>query len=296
MTTAMNADLPAAAPAGGGGPDAAAAGSAGDAAFVLPAAIRAGHQLDGPRYGDNVWDISAFVPRTAKMTRIDFTTITDPGHARTIREYLHSRLNRGIPANQLSGTARPMKLTSLYFEFTEVRLILRELAAAGAALLADVTPRHLEQVLAGWKPRPGTAASKAGTVKHLAAHGPFLTDRLGFAPWPGRPANQVADRRSRGRTRRPASRRKSRLLCCKPRCSTSRSRPATSATLSRKSAASTRYAPRPPWDPARHAPGWRRSSPGAPAPAGASPPPRTPASYPGQSSSPAASSRHPTGS
>jgi len=32
-------------------------------------------------------------------------------------------------------------------------------------------------------------------VKYLAAHGPFLTDRLGFTPWPGRPANQIAGRR-----------------------------------------------------------------------------------------------------
>jgi len=172
-----------------------AAGAADASALVLPSAIRAGCQLDGPRFGDDVWDVSGFVPRTAKMTRIDFTTITDPVHARTVREYLHSRINRGIPANQLSGTARPMKLTSLYQEFSETRLILRELAAAGAARLADVTPRHLEQILAGWKRRPDTAAGRVGTVKHLAAHGPFLTDRLGFTPWPGRPANQVAGRR-----------------------------------------------------------------------------------------------------
>ena len=164
-------------------------------ALVLPAAIRAGHQLDGPRFADDVWDVSGFLPRTAKTTRIDFTTIADPGHARTVREYLYSRLNRGTAVNQLSGTARPMKLTGLYFEFAELRLILRELAAAGAARLADVTPGHLDEVLAGWKRRPDTAAGKVGVVKYLAAHGPFLTDRLGFTPWPGRPANQVAGRR-----------------------------------------------------------------------------------------------------
>jgi hypothetical protein len=163
--------------------------------LVLPAAIRAGHQIDGPRFADKVWDVSGSLPRTAKMTRIDFTTIADPGHARTIREYLHSRLSRGIAVNQLSGTARPMKLTSLYSEFAEARLILRELAAAGAARLADVTPRHLEEILAGWKRCPDTAAGKVGVVKYLAAHGPFLTDRLGFTPWPGRPANQIAGRR-----------------------------------------------------------------------------------------------------
>src|SRR5690349_24175412 len=56
-----------------------------------------------------------------------------------------------ISVNQLSGTARPMKLTSLYSEFAELRLILRDLAAAGAPRLADVTPRHLEEVLADRK-------------------------------------------------------------------------------------------------------------------------------------------------
>ena len=195
--------MPAAGPVCPGGPhtvpppggDAGLAGAVDAGALVLPAVIRAGHQLDGPRFADDVWDVSGFLPRTAKMTRIDFATITDPVHARTIREYLYSRLNRGVAANQLSGTARPMKLTSLYSEFAEIRLILRELAAAGAARLAEVTPRHLEQVLAAWKHRPDTAAGKVGVIKYLAAHGPFLTDRLGFTPWPGRPANQVAGRR-----------------------------------------------------------------------------------------------------
>ena len=206
MTISTTGALPAAVPASAGGPhlippplraDEAAdpAFTADAGALVLPAAVRAGRQLDGPRFADDVWDFRGFLPRTAKMTSIDFTTIADPWHARTVREYLHSRINRGVAANQLSGTARPMKITSLYSEFAEVRLILRDLAAAGAARLADVTPRHLEEVLAGWKRRPDTAAGKVGVVKYLAAHGPFLTDRLGFTPWPGRPANQIAGRR-----------------------------------------------------------------------------------------------------
>lgn len=172
-----------------------AAGPADDAAFVLPASIRAANHADGPRYGDDVWDVAAFVPRTSHMTRIDFTTIADAGHARTIREYLHSRINRGVPVNRRPGGTRPMKLTSLYYEFAEARRILQEFAQAGAPRLADVTPQHLEQALAGWKRSPDTAARKTGMIKHLAAHGPFLTGPLTFAPWPGRPASQVAGRR-----------------------------------------------------------------------------------------------------
>jgi hypothetical protein len=204
----MSTSWPAATPASDGEPEAAAASVVDDAAFVPPAAIRAGHQPGGPRYGDDVWDISAFVPRTAQMTRIDFTTIADPGHARTVQEYLHSRLNRGIPANQLSGTARPMKLTSLYQEFTEVRLILRELAVAGAALLADVTPRHLEQILTGWKPAPTPRQRKSGRSSTSPRTGRSSPTGSGSLPGRAVPLTRSPDGASRGRTPRPGSRRK----------------------------------------------------------------------------------------
>jgi hypothetical protein len=164
-------------------------------AYVLPRAITVGHAHRGPRFGDDVWEIAPFVPRTTRSTRVDFTTFDDPGQARTAKEYLYSRTHRAIPVNQLSGTARPMKITGLCGEFWEVRTILRDLAAVGAPDLARVTRQHLEQVLVAWKACPDTAAGLIGVVKHLAAHGPFLTDRLAITPWPGRPANQVAGRK-----------------------------------------------------------------------------------------------------
>ena len=142
-----------------------------------------------------MWDVRGFVPRTTRMARVDFTCLADAGQRRTAREYLYSRLQRGIPANQLSGTARPMKLTGLYAEFWEIRTILTDLASAGAPRLADVTAGQLQEVLAAWKRHPDTAAGLVGVVKHLAAHGEFLTDRLAITPWPGRPASLVAGRR-----------------------------------------------------------------------------------------------------
>jgi hypothetical protein len=164
-------------------------------AYVLPQAVTTGHTNRGPRFGDDVWDVAPFVPRTTRLTRLDFATFDDAGHARTAKEYLFSRVHRAIPVNQLSGTARPMKITGLSGEFREVRIILRDLAAVGAPDLARVTRQHLDQVLATWKRIPDTAAGLVGVVKHLAAHGPFLTDRLAIMPWPGRPANLVANRR-----------------------------------------------------------------------------------------------------
>ncbi|MDA8284930.1 MAG: hypothetical protein M0Z42_16925 [Actinomycetota bacterium] len=165
-----------------------------DDAYVLPAAITAEHSDRGPRFGDDVWDVRSFVPRTTSATRIDFTTLHDLDSRRTAKEYLYSRIHRGIPANQCAGTARPMKITGLAWEFNEVRVILAGLARAGAPHLAEVTREHLDEVLAAWKHCPDTAAGLVGVVKHMAAHGEFLTDRLVITPWPGRPANLVAGR------------------------------------------------------------------------------------------------------
>jgi hypothetical protein len=161
---------------------------------VLPGHITAGHAQAGPRFGDDVWDVRPFVPRTTRTARTDFTTLTDPGQVRTAKEYLYSRIHRGIPANYLGAASRPMKITNLYGEFGEVRAILRDLAAAGAPRLADVTSEHLQSVLAGWRHCPDTAAGLVGVIKHIAAHGPFLTDRLIIIPWPGRGANMAAGR------------------------------------------------------------------------------------------------------
>ena len=161
-------------------------------AFVLPARITEGRSGDGPRFADDVWDVTAFVPWTTRSSRIDFTAIADPGQRRTAREFLYSRINRAIPVG--GATARPMKITNLPAEFHEVRAILADLAAAGAPRLADVTPALLTGVLARWRTSAVAAAGKAGVVRHMAAHGPFLTDKLTFMPWLGRTANQVAGR------------------------------------------------------------------------------------------------------
>lgn len=165
-------------------------------AEVLPAAITAGHPGSGPRFGDEVWDVRDFVPRTTSGTRVDFTVIADPAQARTAKEYLYSRIRRGIPVSKCSGTTRPMKITNIGAEFYEVRTILADLARVGAPLLAQVGQENLNEVLASWKHCPDTAAGFVGVLKHIAAHGEFLTDRLGIIPWPGRSANQVAGRRS----------------------------------------------------------------------------------------------------
>ena len=135
-----------------------------------------------------------FVPPTTRMA-IFFTCLADAGQRRTAREYLYSRLQRGIPANQLSGTARPMKLTGLYAEFWEIRTILADLASAGAPRLADVTAWAAAGSARCLETSPGHRGVPGRGGQHLAAHGEFLTDRLAITPWPGRPASLVAGRR-----------------------------------------------------------------------------------------------------
>ena len=175
-------------------PGAAGANVDGDT-LVLPAAITAASGDSGPRFGEDVWDVARFVPRTTRLTRVDFTTLADPSHRRTAREYLYSRINRAVPINQLSASARPMKITALCHEFTKLRTVLADLEKVGAARLAEARREHLEQVLVAWRRHPDGAAGLVGVVKHLGAHGPFLTDALSVVPWPGRPANLVAGRR-----------------------------------------------------------------------------------------------------
>lgn len=167
-----------------------------DDAEVLPAVITGGRCEPGPRFGDDIWDVRGFVPRTTPLTRIDFTTIDDVDQHLTAKEYLYSRIRHGIPANQCSGTARPMKITGLVGEFHEIRSILADLARVGAPKLGEVTREHLDAVLGLWRDCPDTAAGLVGVIKHIAAHGAFLTDQLTVAPWPGRSANQVAGRLS----------------------------------------------------------------------------------------------------
>ncbi|MHB1850338.1 MAG: hypothetical protein ACYCVO_15310 [Acidimicrobiales bacterium] len=162
---------------------------------VLPATITAGRAGTGPVFGDDVWDVACFVPRTTAVTRANFNTIADAGQRRTAKEYLWSRINRAVPFNRLSGSTRPMKITSLYHEFCNIRMVLTDLDRAGAARLREVTKAHLEEVLAHWKGHPDRAASLVGTLKHLGAHGSFLSDALIITPWPGRTANLVAGRR-----------------------------------------------------------------------------------------------------
>ncbi len=69
-------------------PQAAVAAAVAADAFALPETVTAGHVSRGPRFGDDLWDLRPFVPRTCRHARIDFTTMADPIAAVTAKEYL----------------------------------------------------------------------------------------------------------------------------------------------------------------------------------------------------------------
>jgi hypothetical protein len=160
--------------------------------FVLPSHITRGLADRGPRFTDMIWDLRPFLPRTAKTPSLDFTTLPDPASVRTCKEYMYSRLHRAVPGRGRSGgRAVTMKLSGAAAEFRNLEAVLAALRAVGAHQLSHVTKEHLEKVRVGWV-SPQSAAVYISLLKHLADHGPFLSDRMAVYPWPGRSAWEVA--------------------------------------------------------------------------------------------------------
>jgi hypothetical protein len=176
--------------------------------FVLPEHMTSQITGRGPRFGDDVWDFTAFVPRTTSAARLAFTRITDPVARSSAREYFHSRLTRTTPKRPHAGS-RPIKLTWARHEFERYVIVLDALGDLGVTRLADATKQHLDAVVRRWLTEPYQGRRPAGrhpeqadartiatwisTIKHMAAHRDFITgDKLGFDPWPGRPALHIA--------------------------------------------------------------------------------------------------------
>ena len=132
-----------------------------------------------------------FLPRSTSERTIVFPSVADPVTALVLREYLYSRLRRGNSSLVRRG---PMKLTGIFGAFQKARTVIATLQAVGARRLRDVTPDHLHAALERWQTVSAEeAALRVTAVKHLFAHGPFLTaDRLLINPWPGRSGHAVA--------------------------------------------------------------------------------------------------------
>ncbi|MFE9765903.1 hypothetical protein ACFYPC_15480 [Streptomyces sp. NPDC005808] len=155
--------------------------------FVLPKRLTVGLPGRGPLLTDDIWDLRCVLPRTWRTWRLDFTRISDPVTRRTAKEYVASRLRRG------SLGLGPLKATAAAGELRAFASVVKDLRDVGATRLSGVDRTHLDAVLKKWKSSPHTAIRNVTLLKHLAAHGPFLSeDRLSILPWNGRSAYGVA--------------------------------------------------------------------------------------------------------
>ncbi|WP_200263399.1 hypothetical protein [Streptomyces sp. HSG2] len=167
--------------------------------YVLPERLTLGLPSRGPLLSEDVWDLRCVLPRTWRTWRLDFTQIGDPLTRRTAKEYVTSRLHRG------SLGLGPMKATAAAGELRVFIAVMNDLREMGAPRLAAVGRTHLNAVLTRWMASPGNAVRNITLLKHLAAHGPFLSqDRLNVLPWNGRSAYAVAGvRRIKGENATP---------------------------------------------------------------------------------------------
>ncbi|WP_324783181.1 hypothetical protein [Streptomyces sp. H51] len=167
--------------------------------YVLPERLTRDLPSRGPLLAEDIWDLRCVLPRTWRTWRLDFTQIRDPVTRRTAKEYIASRLHRG------SLGLGPMKATAAAGELRVFIAVLKDLREAGAPRLSTVGRGHLDAVLSRWKPMPSNAVRNITLLKHLAAHGPFLSqDRLDILPWHGRSAYSVAGvQRTKGENTTP---------------------------------------------------------------------------------------------
>ncbi|WP_405501642.1 hypothetical protein [Streptomyces anulatus] len=167
--------------------------------YVLPERLTRGLPSRGPLLSEDVWDLRCVLPRTWRTWRLDFTQIGDAVTRRTAKEYVASRLHRG------SLGLGPMKATAAAGELRVFIAVMKDLKDVGAPRLSAVGRTHLDAALTKWKPSPSNAVRNITFLKHLAAHGPFLSqDRLNVLPWNGRSAYAVVGvRRIKGENATP---------------------------------------------------------------------------------------------
>jgi hypothetical protein len=157
--------------------------------FVLPEKYTVGKSSRGPRFGEDMWDLREFLPRTNRWGRVDFRAFEEGLQRHTAKEYAFALLR-----HKPSSAPRPMKPTWLPHAIRGLALAWEDLRAVGAARLHDVRREHLEAVLVQRRLSGAHAVeSLVGTLKRVAEFGPHLSyDRLTLLPWPYRAAKQIA--------------------------------------------------------------------------------------------------------
>lgn len=175
-------------------------GSFQDTELVYPEA------LEGPRFGERIWDIGAVSARTSMSEReLDFSEVPEEWVA-TIREVLMITARPDHPEVVASGIvrrARPTAVDTMATDFRRLGIIARWARKRGLGGPATWTPPDADALLddlrAGRHRDDGHALSSSSLhhyvrlIKMLRAFGPMLTGGgLPFQPWGARSAANVA--------------------------------------------------------------------------------------------------------
>src|SRR5271154_5218678 len=155
----------------------------------------------GPRFGDDVWDLSAAraaVNCKRTMLVVRFGTITDPVWRLTAKEYAYARLTHPV-----EGSVKQPSPLTLIREISVLRDLFRHLHEHQPGLrLADIRDDEIldgfldgRSVSARWQAHDRARHAWALNLLHgLSDH--LTHDRLIHIPWRGQTAGQIAGRRA----------------------------------------------------------------------------------------------------
>ncbi|HET8658822.1 MAG TPA: hypothetical protein VFM55_07460 [Micromonosporaceae bacterium] len=176
------------------------------------------------RFTDDVWHFAGVeglpVQMSDTVTRLDFSTISDPRWRLVAKEYLFARLApRHEQVAVLPHAYRvPLTLWSCSRRLAETVRWLNWLGAQQVASLGEVTQDHCDRYLAQRRLRRDHTAAVIGTLDESVARvtaaviielahygGLFSADRYHehFTPWNGRSSSQVAGMRPPAQNKTP---------------------------------------------------------------------------------------------
>lgn len=167
---------------------------------VVPAAVAHPSRGRVPVFGMDVWDLTAWSARSTPWKPVaDFRTEEDPAARLTAKEYLYSRLNRGValPVMHRSSSRRPMSISNLPAEWSRYRRVFSHLRELGATRWSEASAEHFAALEQRWTTEYSSHYCSAliGCVRYVWVHSLYLTtDAVVVEPWPGRTANKVAAR------------------------------------------------------------------------------------------------------
>nr|WP_168487884.1 integrase [Streptomyces sp. RLB1-33]QIY68508.1 integrase [Streptomyces sp. RLB1-33] len=161
-----------------------------------------------PVFDQDVWYLTGLADAPVVMTAhrkiLDFTAITNPRWRQVAREYLMARMAPLHPDVAVLPQAfrTPLNPNSLWSELKHLALWFNHLTVVGVTSLSQVRQHHCDAYLAAASRSvtdpdrllsPATTVAMVRTPQFLVLYTEILSDcyQPGFAPWPGRSADEI---------------------------------------------------------------------------------------------------------